>query len=305
MNSLSQRSLVLLALLLALPAQAQDPKPAPQKPVPQKPVPPSEPAAKPVAPAGQSRIQTALENAKQKALAGQSDKAAYQELTTAIRAGYASLERSLPDTTAVRARLISAVDEISERSQRAKIGPEEFGMLRVELLDADLQSMIAELAMQPDPKGVEALAGGYKQLADAVQELEPSASEGRTRAQALLDGLKQKPALEAADLEPLTEELAHARALRSAALLEKRAVAKGATRTDYARARDQVSDLLDLQMRHDPAARELKTKLVASIDELEKRGAESSLTHADFESLRKELAQRGRTAPVEKQKPHG
>src|SRR5689334_17460148 len=290
MNSQSRPFLILMALPLALPARAQEPKP----------VPPAAPAA-PAAPAkeatgARSRIDSAFEALRQKALAGDKDRAAYQELVAAIRGGYGVLEHATPNTEVVRKRLSLAVDDLFERSQRAKIAPEELGALRVELLDADLQCLLAQLAAQPNAQGLEALSASYKQLADAVGELDPSAAEGRTRAQALLDGLKSKPAVEPADLEPLTEELAHARAQRAEVLLEKRAVAKGATKTDYARARDHVSDLLELQSKRDPEARELQKKLVGAIEELERRGAESSLTHADFESLRKELAQRGRTA---------
>jgi hypothetical protein len=66
-----------------------------------------------------------------------------------------------------------------------------------------------------------------------------------------------------------------------------------------------MSDLLDLQGRKDPSARELKQKLSAAIDELEQKSSGAALTRADFESLRKDLVQRGRAAQAEKPKPKG
>lgn len=320
MNSTSRHALALLALLLALPAQAQEPKPKP-KPAPQpapqpapepapQPAPDGEPGrqtppAKPLAPATQSRVETALDAVRQKVLAGEADRSAYEDLVAAIRGSYGPLEQSTPNAVTVRARLVEAVDDIYARAKRAKIAPEEFAALRVELLDADVECALAALATAPDAKSLESFGAAYKPLADAAQELDPTAAEARTRMQALLDGLKKKPALEAADVEPLHEELAHARALRSESLLEKRATAKGATPTDFARARNHVSDLLELQARRDPDVSGLQKKLVAAIDELERRAAEGMLTRADFESLRKEITQRGRTALTEKGKPHG
>lgn len=123
--------------------------------------------------------------------------------------------------------------------------------------------------------------------------------------QSLLARLKQQAVPEPADLAALQEELAFARMLRAESLLEKHATSKGANPTDFARARNHVSDLLELQSRRDPEARELRKRLLAAIDELEQRAAQATLTRADFESLRKDLAQRGATAPAEKQKPHG
>jgi hypothetical protein len=145
-----------------------------------------------------------------------------------------------------------------------------------------------------------------KQLANGAQELDPRAGEWLSRVQARVETLKQNPAPDPTALAALQEELALARALRSEAVLEKRAVAKASTPTDFARTRDHISDLLELQSTRDPAAHELRTKLLAAVDDLEHRSADATLTKADFEPLRKELAQRGGTPPAaDKPKPRG
>jgi chromosome segregation ATPase len=294
MNSKSRRSLALMAVLLGLPAQAQITKPGTE------PAPP-----KPAAPATQARVEAALESVRQRVLAGDNDRAAYDEAVGAIRSSFENLQASTPDTQSVRSRLVAALDDIYARAKQGQIAAEEFAALRVEVLDASLQDALARLATQSGSGGLKAVESALKQLADAARELDPGTAGWQSRAQALLDELKQKPAAGAAEIEPLQSELAHARALRAEVLLEKHATQKSATATDFARMRNHVSDMLELQARLDPQARELQQKLAAAIDELEQRAAQSQLTRADFESLRKELAQRGRTALAEKHKPKG
>lgn len=300
MKSNSRRTLAVLAALLALPVAAQTPAPRPQS-GPAKPAAP----AKPAVPSARARIETGLETMRTKVLAGDADRAAYEELVGAIKSNYAALEQSTPDASTVRARLVAGIDDMYARAKQSKIAPEEFTALKVDLIDAQLADTLAATATNPDAKGVEALSAGVKQLADASQELDPGSAEWRARAQTLLDGLKKEAKLEPAALEPLQQELAHGRAMRWEAVLEKRATAKAATPTDFMRARNHVSDLLELQSRNDPEARELQKKLVGTIDDLERRASEAPLTSADFESLRKELAQRGRTTLPDKAKPHG
>jgi len=297
MNSNSRRCLSVLAILLALPALAQTPAPAPAKP---KSAPP-----KAESPTPRARIDTAYEAARARVLAGDTDRAAYTELVGAINGGYGALAQSTPDSSTVRTRLVAALDDIYARAKTGKIAPEEFAALRIEMLDAQMHTLLAEAASGIGEQGSDVLGTGLKQLADASQELDPGTPEWRTRAQTLLDDLKKKPAPEPADLEPLNEELTHAAALRSEALLEKRAVAKAATSIDFARVRNHMSDLLDLQGRKDPSARELKERLSTLIDELEQRSPGATLTRADFETLRKDLVQRGHAAQAEKQKPKG
>ncbi len=294
MNSTSRGSLTLLAILLALPAQAQTAKPA-------------APGAAPKAAreGTQSRVESALDAVRQKVLAGEADRKAYDEFVAAINTSFDSLPKGPPDALAVRSRLVATLDDIYLRAGSAKIAPEEFAALRVEVLDANFMSVLAKWAAEPGEQGMKAVEGSLKQLEDAVQELDAGSPEWRGRVQALLEGLKQKAGPEASDLASLQEELALARALRAESLLEKHATAKGASSTDFARARNHVSDLLELQSRRDPEARELRQKLLDSIDELQHRAAQATLTHADFESLRKDLAQRGGMTPAEKQKPHG
>jgi len=295
MNSTSRRCLSVLAILLALPAQAQTPAPAKPKGA----------APKAESPTPSARIATGLEAMRAKVLAGDADRAAYEELVGAIKADYAALEQSTPDANTVRTRLVAGIDDMYSRAKESKIAPEEFTALKADLLDAHLADTLAALAAKPDGKGLEALATSVGQLADASAELDPGTAEWRAHAQTLLDGLKKEAKLEPAALEPLREELAHARAMRWEAVLEKRATAKAATPTDFMRARNHVSDLLELQSQKDPGARELQQKLLATIDDLEQRAAGAALTKADFESLRKEIAQRGRTALAEKAKPKG
>jgi len=295
MNNTSRRYLTVLAILLALPAQAQVPKPAPQT-EPVKPVTAAQPAS--------SGVVAALEKLRVSVLAGQADKAAYDEFVAATKSGFESLQQGTPDATAVRARLVAAVDDIYARAKRTKIAAEEFAALRVEVLDATALNALARWAAQPGEDGMKMLEGSLKQLGDAAQEFDSGSSKWRVRVQALLEGLKQNPAPGATDIAVIQEELALARALRAASLLEKHAIAKSATPTDFARVRNHVSDLLDLQTSRDPGAAELKQKLLAAIDELERRSAEAALTSADFELLRKELAQRGGPMPVERQNPH-
>lgn len=294
MNSHSRRYLTVLAILLALPAQAQISRPA-DAPAPAKP--------KPAGP--QSRVETALENVRQRVLAGEADRPAYEQLVAAINTSFDSLQQGTPDALAVRSRLVAAVDDIYGRSKHARIAAEEFAALRVEVLDANVLSVLAKWAAEPGEDTLKALEDSLKQLDDAAQELDPGSAQARARVQALLEVLKQKPAPGAADLAPLHEQLAHSRALRSESLLEKHALSKAATTTDFARTRNHLSDLLELQSQRDPEARELRKRLLSSIDELERRAAAATLTRADFESLRKELAQRGATAPAEKHEPHG
>jgi len=242
---------------------------------------------------------------RQKVLAGDADRTAHDDLVAAIQSSYTALAQSTPDANTVRTRLVVSLDDIYARAKKGKIAPEEFAALRVEMLDAQMHNLLAEAAAKPGEKGSDMLGTGLKQLADASQELDPATAEWRTRAQTLLDELKKKPAAGAADLEPLTEELAHAAALRSVAILEKRASAKAAAPIEFDRVRDHVSDLLELQAGKDPSARELKEKLSLSIDELQQKSAGAALTRADFEPLRKELAQRGRAVQAEKAKPKG
>lgn len=294
MNSHSRRSLTLLAILLALPAQAQVSKPA-------------GPAGPPktTRASSLSRVESALEAVKLHVLAGELDRGAYDELVTAINTSFDALQKGTPDALAVRSRLVSALDDIYARGKRAKIAPEEFATLRVEVLDASLLDVLAKWTTEPGEQGFKALEGSLKQLADAVQELDLGAGDPRARAQPLLEKLKQGPVPDPADVAALTEELALARTLRSEALLEKHATARGAAPTDYARMRNHVSDLLELQAARDPEARELRKQILAAIDDLEHRAGEALLSHADFESLRKDLALRGGTPPAEKPKPKG
>jgi hypothetical protein len=302
MNSKSRRSLALMAVLLALPAQAQEPKPDP-KPAPPKPA-PAAPAA--VSRSAASKVEMALESVSKKVLAGDADRAVYEEAVGAINSSFDNLQQSTPSTQSVRTRMIAVLDDIYARAEKkAKIAPEEFTALRVDVIDANLHGVLAKAATQPGEDAMKAVESGLKQLADVSAEVDPGTAEWRNRAQTLVDELKKKPAAGAADYEPLLGELAHARAMRAESMLEKRATSKSASPTDFARARNYTADMLELQSRSDPEARELQKKLVSSIDELEQRAAQSPLTRADFESLRKELAQRGRTALAEKQKPHG
>lgn len=297
MNSTSHRYLSVLAILLALPAQAQVPKPAPPQAEPAKPAAAPQPA--------QSGVIGALEKLRQSVLAGQADKAAYDEFVAATKSGFESLQQGPPDATAVRARLVAAVDDIYARAKRGKIAPEEFAALRVDVLDASALNALAKWAAQPGEDGMKTLEGNLKQLGDATQEFDGASGKWRVRVQSLLDGLKQNPAPAATDLAAIQEELALARAVRAESMLEKHATGKTATTTDFARARNHISDLLELQTSRDPGAVESKKKLLAAIDDLEQRSAGAALTSADFEVLRKELAQRGGTAPAEKPKPHG
>jgi len=295
MNSTSRRYLTVLAILLALPAQAQVPKPAPKTE-------PAKPAAAPQP--AQSGVVAALEKMRQRVLAGDADKAAYEEFVAATKTGFESLQQGTPDATAVRARLVAAVDDIYARAKGTKIAAEEFAALRVEVLDATALNALAKWAAQPAEDGLRAVESSMKQLGDAAQEFDSGAGKWRVRVQALLDGLKQNPAPGATDLAAVQEELALARAVRSEAMLEKHAIGKSATSTDFARVRNHVSDLLELQTPRDPGAAELKKKLLAAVDELERRAAGAALTSADFELLRKELAQRGGPVPAERQNPH-
>ena len=306
MNMHSRRYLTLLAVLLALPAQAQDPKPAPPPKDAPKPAAPLD-APKPASTSSKSSVDAALEKMRTSMLAGQADKAAYDEFVAAVKSDYESLQQGPVDANAVRSRLVAAVDDIYARSKKGKIAAEEFSALRVEVLDGSLMNSFAKWSAQPGEDGLKSVDGSLKQLADAAQEIDPATAAWRGRVQAQLEGLKKKPAPEMTDLALVQEELAHARAMRSEALLEKHATAKGATPTDFARIRHHVSDLLELQMARDPAAGELRAKLLSNIDELEQRAGMATLAKTDFESLRKELAQRGATAaaPAEKPKPRG
>ena len=304
MNKPSRRYLTLLAVLLALPAQAQTPNPAPPKEAP-RPADTAKPAPAPAS--AKSPVDAALEKMRTKMLAGEADKAAYDEFVDAVKSDFESLQQGPLDATAVRARLVAAVDDMYARAKRGKIAAEEFSALRVEVLDGSLLNALSKWAAQPGADGLKSVDGNLKQLVDAAQEIDPGTAAWRGRVQAQLEGLKQKPAVEMGDLALVQEELAHARAMRSEALLEKHATAKGATPTDFARIRHHVSDLLELQAARDPAARDLRTKLLSSIDDLEQRAGMATLAKTDFESLRKELAQRGATAaaPAEKPKPRG
>ena len=293
MKCRSRRYLTLLAILLALPAQAQIAKPAAQSA-------PSKPSV------AQTRIESALENVRLHVLAGDADKVAYDEFVGAIKTSFESLQQGPPDSAAVRARLVAALDDIYTRARRARIAPEEFVALHVEVLDATLLNSVARWVAQPGEDGMRSLETDLRQLADAAVELDPSTSEWRARAQALIEVLKLKPVPELIDLAALKEELARAHALRSETVLEKHATSKGgATPTDFARVRNHVSDLLELQVARDPGARELRAKLLDVIDDLEHRAVEATLTHADFESLRKALAQRGGAPSSERQKSRG
>ncbi len=294
MNRHSRRTLIILATLLALPVEAQVAAPRSQ----------SAPA-KPAAPGLRTRIDLALEAARARVLAGDLDKAAYEELVTAIRESFGGLEHATPDASSVRARLVAAVDDIYTRARSARIAPDEFAALRVDVLDAELASTLAETSAHPAETGLDPLTAGLKELADAAQAVDPATSEWRARAEALLAGLRKKAVVEAADLVPLGEELAHARALRAEALLEKHATEKVATPTDFARARNHIADHLELQSKHDPKARELQKKLLAALDALEHRAGESGLTRADFDELRKQLTLRARAALADEQKPRG
>ena len=116
-----------------------------------------------------------------------------------------------------RTRLVAGLDDIYARAKTGKIAPEEFSALRIEMLDAQMHTLLAEAASGIGEQGSDVLGTGLKQLADASQELDPATAEWRTRAQTLLDELKKKPAPEPTDLEPLNEELTHAATLRSEA----------------------------------------------------------------------------------------
>ena len=114
MNSTSRRYLTVLAILLALPAQAQVPKPAPKQE-------PAKPAAAPQP--AQSGVIGALEKMRQRVLAGEADKAAYDEFVAATKTGFESLQQGTPDATAVRARLVAAVDDIYARAKAPRSQP--------------------------------------------------------------------------------------------------------------------------------------------------------------------------------------
>ena len=297
MKSNSQLTLAMLAVVLALPATAQTPEPKPQTP-PAKPAAP--PAAKPAATSTASRVDQAFETMRQKVLAGDTDSAAHDELVKEIGSSYAALASATPDASTVRTRLVASVDDIYARAKSGKIGPEDFAALRAEMLDASLENALAEMATQPGAQSMEKVNSAFKQASSAAMELDSSAGEARTRAQALLDELKTKPAVASTDLEPLHEELAHGRAMLSVAVLEKHATAKGATKVEFARARNTISDLFALQSQRDPQAGEVSKKLVSALDDLEQRGPDAKLAKSDFELLRKEVAQHGRTTPAEK-----
>ena len=296
MKNTSRHGLAILAIALGLPALAQTPAPAK----------PKSPPARSEAPAARPKLDAAFDAVRQKLLAGDADRAAYEELVGAIGTSYEALGQSTPNTTTVRARLVGALDDLYARAKTGKVAPEELSALRVDMLDAQMHAQLAETAGKPGEKGAEALGASLKQLADASQELDPGTGEWRGRAQSLLEALKKQPVIETADVMPVHEELAHAATLRSEAVLEKRAAAKTATSLDFVRMRNSVGDLLDMRGAKDPSARELKEKLATAVDELEQRSKAAALTKMDFEPLRKELAQLGRAAQSEKPKlPHG
>ncbi|MBK7645284.1 MAG: hypothetical protein IPJ19_19955 [Planctomycetes bacterium] len=287
-------SFAVLGALLALPALAQEPaaRPAGAPGV-------HEPAGHP------TEVDTALAKAREGLLAGEPDGAAHEQLVQAIRAGFGGIGAQAPGSTAVRARLVAAVDDLFARAKHAKIAPDELTALHVDVLDARALESLAQCAQKPGKEGLAAVESAVKELDEASRTLDPESSDWRERARKLLGTLGGKDSILTADLAPLEETLAQARCLRAEALLEKHATSAGAAATDFARARNAVSDLLEPQMARDPTARDAKQKLVSAIDELEQRSHSSRLERADFESLRSELALRTRAPVVEGLPAHG
>lgn len=244
-----------------------------------------------------ARIDAALEAAKKAVLAKDMDRKAYNELVAAIRAGYSALQTATPNADTVRTRLVNAIDDIYARGATAAIQAEEFETLRIDALDARLDNAI-QIAMG-DPANADHLKriiDHLTRLVDAAKALDPEMGNVRTRVQAMVDELTKKARRAAADLQPVMMEVSAARAMRSTTILERRAVAKTITPSDFARARNHVSDHMVLLTRTDPSAREIQQKLVAAIDSLEKRAAGAGLTRDDFNELRSQLTARARAA---------
>lgn len=294
MNRSSRRTCIALALLLAAPAQAQTSSP-------QTPAPPARPAT----PGVHARVEQAFSAARQRVLAGSADEAARDELVAAIRGAYGALAAATPDTLGVRARLVAEVEDLFTRARFAHIAAEELDALHVDLLDARLCDTLAETERNPTESGLDPLAAAVRELAEAAQPLDPATADWRARAESRLAALRRDKKFEPAAFSALRELFDDARAERAETLLERHALDKGASPSDFARARNALSDRLETEAQKSPEARELQKKLVAAIDALQKRAAEGALTHADFEALRQQMTHRARAVLAEKTSPRG
>ncbi|MCY2961779.1 MAG: hypothetical protein NTY35_16590 [Planctomycetota bacterium] len=283
---LTTASLTLLAALAALPATATTVVAAPARAT----------TAGEQTPNLRARFNAAIEELQKKAVARGATREDYQRVVDQLTAAAKEHETAVPSLAPLRQRAAARIEDIETRARAGAVDAVEFDALRDSLVDMDLEIALGRLKTA-------ALAGKYTRaeyqgFLDAWTARAASAKDGNpeldaitARAKAALEAIekraKEATALKDADVSPLGDCVAEYRTVFAVRALEKKAMAKKATKVDY----DDITSAV-----RSTSGEEMAKKVAERLEQLKTAVDGGRITPEQFAELRTMLMTRARAA---------
>lgn len=301
---LSLRSLAAVSLLafpLALGAAAQDAsKPA----APAKGTTPTQ-AATPPGVAMDAQVNAAFADLSKKVMAKSATPADYQALSGALKAQAAAVAPSDPRAEAQRARLQAYIDALQEKAKTAAVDEAQLAFLQDQIIDARMDRYLNWLQKQALARF--ATREDYNRVLEVLKERgeaakaqnDPDFAAMRDRWSKEIDALQARAATAAPtqkEFDTLREQIIDARLDRALTILEKLALARGATRAEFNAVRDMLIERAEAAKSTGSESATQLASYQSALADLEKRALNGEATREQFAAVKAQLVTRARAA---------
>lgn len=247
-------------------------------------------------------IEARFDALRAKLLARSATRADYDQLLDAIQPLSPSQVVTDRQRT-LRERWKAKVDELEQRARESLVDEPELGRWQRDLIDLRQDrafDALAEhaLARSATREHWAAVRAALEARAEAAKN-DPETGASKQRLLASLAELEERagrsvPA--ASDFDAWRDLAISERLERALAELEELALARKATRADFARASDALADRVQAAKDSDPESAAWHAKLQAALDDLRERAARGDVSRDEFKALREKLVSRARKA---------
>lgn len=231
-------------------------------------------------------------------------KASYDELISALRGAYKSLD-AVPTTEEVRKRLSDAITDIYNRGHNAAVDKLELNELRTDAMNHRIRNAVrkalaAAKAGTGTVEDARQILAIMTQAADAAKEAGADLSELRAAVQARVDELTKRAKIMAEDYEALDQQISANIALLWEQVAQRRAAVKGtpattpATVVSFTRLKSAVSDHFTSAEKLQPDLASVHKRLQAMIQSLQDQAIAGEISAEKFQDLKAALIARVR-----------
>ncbi len=246
-----------------------------------------------------ARYAAAVDDLQKRALARGATREDYQRVLDQLTAGVQADEAATPAIAAQRQRIAARIQGIEERARAGAVEATEFDAVRDGLVDLDLEIALGRLtaaakAGKYSRAEYKAFEQAWEARAEAAKAGNPELDAIAARTKAALEAIDkraQSGAVPEADIAPLQDAVAEARANVALRRLEARAMDKKAVPADY----EDVMAAVRAS-----SGEEIAKKFKARLDELKTAVEGGRITREQFTELRTMLVKRARAAATDK-----